>query len=88
MGITGEKRYTMRLWMDPLKLAVHDLTVTDVQDALKQQNIDLPSGRLEGTTTELSLRALGRLSTAEDFENLIIKQENGRQILFRDFLTD
>ena len=88
VGITGEKRYAMRLWMDPLKLAVHGLTATDVQDALKQQNIDLPSGRLEGTTTELSLRALGRLSTAEDFENLIIKQENGRQILFRDFLTD
>ncbi|MEO8617646.1 MAG: efflux RND transporter permease subunit [Luteolibacter sp.] len=84
VGISGEKRYAMRLWMDPLKLAVHGLTAADVQAALDQQNIDLPSGRLEGTATELSLRTLGRLSTAEDFENLIIKRVNGRQILFRD----
>ncbi|RYD49836.1 MAG: efflux RND transporter permease subunit, partial [Verrucomicrobiaceae bacterium] len=82
--IFGEKRYSMRLWMDPVKLAVHGLTPGDVQDALNEQNIDLPSGRLEGSSNELSLRTLGRLSTPEEFENLIIKQENGRQILFGD----
>jgi multidrug efflux pump len=85
--IFGEKRYAMRLWMDPVKLAVHSLTPADVQTALDRQNIDLPSGRLEGASNELSLRTLGRLSTAEDFENLIIRQENGRQILFRDIGT-
>ena len=85
--IFGEKRYAMRLWMDPVKLAVHSLTPADVQDALDRQNVDLPSGRIEGATNELSLRTLGRLSTAEDFENLIIKQENGRQILFSDIGT-
>jgi multidrug efflux pump len=82
--IFGEKRYAMRLWMDPVKLAVHGLTPSDIQAALDAQNVDLPSGRLEGTTNELSLRTLGRLSTPEDFENLIIKRENGRQILFSD----
>ncbi len=82
--IFGEKRYAMRLWMDPVKLAVHGLTPEDVQVALDQQNVDLPSGRLEGTNNELSLRTLGRLSTPEEFENLIIRQEGGRQILFRD----
>ncbi len=82
--IFGEKRYAMRLWMDPVKLAVHRLTPADVRAALDAQNIDLPSGRLEGATTELSLRTLGRLSTPEDFENLILKRESGRQILFGD----
>ena len=84
VSIFGEKRYAMRLWMDPVKLAVHGLTPADVQAALNTQNVDLPSGRLEGTATELSLRTLGRLSTPGEFENLIIKRENGRQILFGD----
>ncbi len=82
--IFGEKRYAMRLWMDPVKLAVHRVTPLDVQNALDAQNVDLPSGRLEGTATELSLRTLGRLNTPEDFENLIVKEEAGRQIRFRD----
>jgi multidrug efflux pump len=85
--IFGEQRYAMRLWMDPVKLAVHGLTPADVQAALDAQNIDLPSGRLEGTANELSLRTLGRLSTPEEFENLIIKREKGRQILFGDIGT-
>jgi len=82
--IFGGKRYAMRLWMDPVKLAVHRLTPADVQAALDRQNVDLPSGLLEGATNELSLRTLGRLSTPADFEKLIIKQEHGRQILFGD----
>jgi len=82
--IFGEQRYAMRLWMDPVKLAVHSLTPADVQAALDSQNVDLPSGRLEGASNELSLRTLGRLSTPEEFDSLIIKQENGRQILFGD----
>jgi multidrug efflux pump len=82
--IFGEKRFAMRLWMDPVKLAVHGLTPIDVQAALDAQNVDLPSGRLEGMSTELSLRTLGRLNTPEEFENLIIKEDGGRQIHFRD----
>ncbi len=82
--IFGEKRYAMRLWMDPVKLAVHGLTASDVQKALDAQNVDLPGGRLEGSANELSLRTLGRLETPEDFEDMIIRRDNGRQILFRD----
>jgi multidrug efflux pump len=82
--IFGEQRYSMRLWMDPVKLAVHELTPADIQAALNSQNVDVPSGRLEGTQVELSLRTLGRLVTPADFESLIIKQQGGRQILFRD----
>jgi multidrug efflux pump len=82
--IWGEKRYAMRLWMDPVKLAVHGLTPQDVQRALDTQNVDLPSGRIEGEANELSLRTLGRLTTPEEFEELIIKEEGGRQIVFGD----
>ncbi len=82
--IFGEKRYAMRLWMDPVKLAAHRLTPADVQQALDSQNVDLPSGRLEGANNELSLRTLGRLTTPQQFDNLIIKKEAGRQILFSD----
>lgn len=82
--IFGEKRYAMRLWMDPVKLAAHQLTTADIQAALNSQNIDVPSGRIEGTSTELSLRTLGRLSTPAEFDQLILKQVNGRQITFAD----
>lgn len=82
--IFGEKRYAMRLWMDPVKMAVHEITAQDVQEALNRQNVDLPSGRIEGTNNELSLRTLGRLKTPQEFEDMILKQSNGRQILFRD----
>jgi len=82
--IFGEKRYSMRLWMDPVKMAVHRITPQDVQDALDRENVDLPSGRIEGMNNELTLRTLGRLKTPQEFDELIIRRENGRQILFRD----
>jgi multidrug efflux pump len=82
--IFGEKRYSMRLWMDPVKMAVHRVTPQDVQDALDRENVDLPSGRIEGANNELTLRTLGRLRTPEEFEDMILRRENGRQILFRD----
>jgi len=82
--IWGEKRYAMRLWMDPVKLSAHGLTPQDVQAALDRENIDLPSGRIEGVSNELSLRTLGRLGTPEEFAGLIIKRDGGRQIVFGD----
>ena len=82
--IFGEKRYAMRLWLDPVRLAAHGLTSLDVQQALAAQNVDLPSGRLEGSAVEVSLRTAGRLSSAEDFEAMILKDEGGRQVLLRD----
>jgi multidrug efflux pump len=82
--IFGEQRYAMRLWLDPARLAAHGLTVLDVQAALLAQNVDLPSGRIEGAQVELALRTAGRLVTPEDFDAMILETANGRQIALRD----
>jgi multidrug efflux pump len=82
--IFGEQRYAMRLWLDPARLAAHGLTVLDVQAALLAQNVDLPSGRIEGEQVELALRTAGRLVTPEDFGAMILETANGRQIELRD----
>lgn len=82
--IWGAKQYSMRLWMDPLKLAAYGITPLDVQNALSSQNVELPSGRIEGMTTELSVRTMGRLTTAEEFNNLILREEGGRTVRFQD----
>ena len=85
--IWGEKRYSMRLWMDPVKLAAYQITAVDVRNALSRENIELPSGRIEGKNTELTIRTLGRLSTVEDFNNLIIKESDSRLVRFSDVGT-
>jgi len=82
--IWGEKRYAMRLWIDPLKLASYRLTAIDVLNALTRQNIELPSGSIEGATTELTVRTLGRLTTVDEFNNLIVKEESDRVVKFMD----
>lgn len=82
--IWGEKRYSMRLWMDPVKLAAFQITAVDVRNALSRENIELPSGRIEGKNTELTIRTLGRLSTVEEFNNLIIKEDDTRLVRFSD----
>src|SRR5688572_3568024 len=71
--IWGEKRYAMRIWLDPAKLSAYSLTPLDVQNALNRQNVELPSGKISGTATELTVRTFGKLYTEEDFENVIIK---------------
>ncbi|MGB3617606.1 MAG: efflux RND transporter permease subunit [Catalinimonas sp.] len=82
--VWGEKRYSMRLWIDPLRLAAYRLTPLDVLDALQRENVELPSGRVEGSATELSVRTMGRLRTVEEFNNLILREEAGRTVRFRD----
>ncbi|RYF89124.1 MAG: efflux RND transporter permease subunit, partial [Chitinophagaceae bacterium] len=67
--IWGEKRYAMRIWFDPSKLSAYNLTPGDVEAALARENIELPSGKIAGNATELSVRTFGRLSTEEDFNN-------------------
>lgn len=78
--IWGEKRYAMRIWFDPAKMSAYGLTPNDVEQALNRQNIELPSGKISGNATELSVRTFGRLSTEEDFNNVIIKNVNGADI--------
>ncbi len=82
--IWGEKRYSMRLWMDPLKLAAYNVTALDIRNALIRENIELPSGRIEGYNTELTVRTLGRLTEPEEFDALIIKEVDNNLIRFRD----
>lgn len=80
----GEKKYAMRLRIDPVKLASYRLTAIDINNALRTQNVELPSGSVEGATTELTVRTLGRLTTPEDFNNLILKDEADQVVKFQD----
>jgi multidrug efflux pump len=82
--IWGDQRYSMRLWMNPEKLASFRLTPLDVRNALLKENVELPSGRVEGNKTELTVFTEGRLRTVKDFENLILKEEGNRVVRFTD----
>lgn len=84
INIWGDKRYSMRLWMDPDKLSALRVTPLEVRDALARQNVELPSGSIEGATTELSVRTMGRISTPDEFNNLIVREDANRLIRFRD----
>lgn len=82
--IWGLKRYAMRLWMDPPKLAAYGLTPLDVKDALTKENVELPSGKISGNQTELTVNTKGRLKTVEDFNNLIVKSDETKIVRFSD----
>ncbi|QHL87162.1 MMPL family transporter [Nibribacter ruber] len=82
--IWGQKRYAMRLWLDPMKLASYGLTVSDVRTALNRQNVELPTGKVSGSNTELTVRTLGNLSNQEQFNNLIIASEGEKITRFSD----
>nr|MBP6315810.1 efflux RND transporter permease subunit [Chitinophagaceae bacterium] len=82
--IWGQKRYAMRLWLDPVRLSSFGLTPQDVKAALDRENVELPSGKIAGNTTELTLKTAGRLQTEEDFENLLIKSVADKVIRFKD----
>jgi multidrug efflux pump len=71
--VWGEKRWAMRIWIDPSKLSAYHLTSLDVQQALNRENVELPSGKIAGNATELTVRTFGRLYTEEDFNNVVIK---------------
>jgi multidrug efflux pump len=80
----GEQKYAMRLHIDPERLASFRLTAPDIVIALAKQNIELPSGSIEGANTELTVRTQGRMTTEDDFNNLIIKEEGDRSVKFSD----
>ncbi len=80
--IFGDKRPSMRLWIDPVKLRAYNLTVQDIQDALNRENVELPAGKLRGDATELTVKTFGRLTTELDFNNMIVKQTEGQTIRF------
>ena len=82
--IWGEKKYSMKFNLDPSKMAGFGITVVEVRDALLKQNVELPSGRIEGTEVELTIRTFGRISTEPEFNDLIITERNGQIIRLKD----
>lgn len=85
--IWGQKRYAMRLWIDPVKLASYGITVSEIRDALNAQNVELPSGKLTGSNTELSVKTVGNLATAEEFNNIIVRSDGEKTVRFSDVGT-
>jgi multidrug efflux pump len=84
VNIFGEKRYAMRLWIDPVKLAGYQLTPMDVRNAINRENVELPSGTIEGTNTQLTIRTLGLMTTPKEFNDLIVKQSGDQIVRFKD----
>jgi len=82
--IWGQKRYAMRLWLDPVKLNSYGVTVSDVSAALKSQNVELPTGKLTGANTELTIKTMGNLSTPQQFNDIIVKNEGEKIVRFSD----
>jgi len=84
INIQGQRQYAMRLWIDPNKLTAQGVTATDIGAALNKENVELPAGKIEGNNTEVTIRALGKLSTEKDFNDLIIRSDSNRVVRLRD----
>ena len=84
VSIWGEKKYSMRLWLDPIKMSGYGITPIDIKSAVDAENVELPSGSIEGNTTELTIRTLGLMHTAQQFNDLIIKEIDGKIVRFSD----
>ena len=82
--IWGEKRYSMRIWLDPIKMSAYGVTPVDIKNAVTSENVELPSGSIEGNTMELTLRTMGQMHTAKEFNNIILKESNGNVIRVSD----
>jgi multidrug efflux pump len=82
--IWGQKRYSMRIWLDPLKLTSYGVTVSDVKKALTSQNVELPSGKVTGANTELTVKTMGNLSTAEQFNDIIVLSNDNKVVKLSD----
>lgn len=82
--IWGEKRYSMRIWLDPIKMSAYGVTPVDIKNAVTSENVELPSGSIEGNTMELTLRTMGQMHTAKEFNNIILKENKGNVIRLSD----
>ncbi|WP_396188150.1 efflux RND transporter permease subunit [Flavobacterium sp.] len=82
--IWGQKRYAMRLWIDPIKLTSYGVTVADVRNALQKQNVELPSGKLTGNATELTVKTIGNLQSEKEFNDIIILAEGEKIVRLSD----
>ncbi|MDH6313235.1 multidrug efflux pump [Parabacteroides sp. PFB2-10] len=84
VDIWGQKRYSMRLWLDPVKMAGYGVTPLDIRNAVDAENVELPSGSIEGNTVDLSIRTMGLMTTSQEFNDLIVKQSDGHIVRFKD----
>lgn len=82
--LLGEKKYAMRIWLDPARLIAYGLTPLDVMQALERENVEFPAGKIAGTSTELTVRTFGRLFTEDDFNNVRIRRANAGNIRLKD----
>lgn len=82
--IWGQKRYSMRIWLDPIKLSAFGLTPQDVKSAIDRENVELPGGKIEGDKTELNVKTSGKLKSEEDFNQLIIRANENQTIRLGD----
>lgn len=84
VNIWGERKYSMKLLLDPLKMTGFGITPQDISNALSKENVELPSGSIEGNNTELTIRTMGRLVTTEQFNDMILRDDAGRKVRLRD----
>ena len=82
--IWGQRRYSMRIRLKPDQLAAYNLTPLDVKQALSRENVDLPSGKIEGNATELTVNTIGRLSSVAEFEDMILKESTNNIVRLKD----
>ncbi len=82
--IFGERRYAMRIWLDPMRLAAYSLTVQDVENALRRQNVEVPAGRIESTSREFTVLTETDLRTPAQFNEMIIRDAAGYPIRLKD----
>ena len=82
--VNGERRYAMRVWIDPVRLAGYGLTVQDVENAIRNQNAEIPAGRIESTDREFTVLSRTSLGTAEEFANVVFKAAGGLQVKLGD----
>ncbi|HUL45282.1 MAG TPA: efflux RND transporter permease subunit [Bacteroidota bacterium] len=80
----GERRYAMRVWLDPLRMAAHGLTTQDVENAIREENVEIPGGRVEGQGREFAVRTQGELSKPEEFGAIIVSQKENDVVRLRD----
>jgi hydrophobe/amphiphile efflux-1 (HAE1) family protein len=84
VNILGQKRPAMRIWLKPDKFSTYNVSYTDLENALNKENVELPAGKIYGNTTELTIRTLGRLTTENDFRNLILREDSAGIVRLSD----
>ncbi len=84
VNIFGQKRYAMRIWIDPDKLNAYNVAFSDISNSLNKENIDLPPGKIYGNNTELTIKTVGRLTTEKQFRDLILREDSSGIVRLSD----